>query len=68
MGIKTSNDHYANKNARNDGFWDAEHNLGNNNQYNTHSASWYEYENAYSEVIARKAKHIKLANDVVKGE
>lgn len=45
---------FFNRNAPIDARWDAEHNLGNNNQYNPGSASWHAYEKAYAEAMESK--------------
>lgn len=44
----------CNRNAWKDGVWDAEHDLGCNNQYNVGSASWRAYNIAYAKEIVAK--------------
>lgn len=40
---------FYNRNAPRDGKFDAEHQLGNRNQYNPGSSSWHAYEQAYKQ-------------------
>jgi len=46
---------FCNKNAAIDGKHDAEHYLGNCNQYNPGSASWHAYEAAFLAVTVSRA-------------